>query len=212
MRFPARPAADSLWRPGRRRLAQLVAGLLVFGAGEGLVVVAAFGNSPWTVFAEGIASQTPLSIGAATVVVSFVLLLLFIPLRVRVGLGTVLNAVLVGLALDATVALLGPSPLPVRVAELLGGVALIGLASGLYLGTALGPGPRDGLMTGLHERTGRPLGWIRAGIELSALAGGVLLGGSAGIGTVVFAVLIGPAVATGVRLIPGRRGSELSRP
>lgn len=200
----------TLWQADGRRLARLLAGLLLFGAGEGLVVVAALGNSPWTVFAEGIAVHSPLSIGVATVIVSFVLLLLFIPLRVRVGLGTLLNAVIVGLALDATVALLGPAPLGLRVAELLGGVALIGVGSGLYLGAALGPGPRDGLMTGLHERTGRPLGWVRAGIELTALGGGLLLGGTVGIGTLAFAVLIGPAVATGMRLLPGRERLEPS--
>jgi len=190
----------SRWRAGPRRLARLIAGLLLFGAGEALVVNATLGNSPWTVFAEGISLQTPLSVGVATVVVSFVLLLAWIPLHERPGLGTLLNAILVGIALDVVLLVLEPVPLALRVLELLGGVALVGLGSGLYLGAALGPGPRDGLMTGLHRVTGRPIALIRALIELSALGAGALLGGTVGIGTVAFALLVGPAVAAGIRL------------
>jgi len=181
-------------------LARLIAGLLLFGAGEALVVNATLGNSPWTVFAEGISLQTPLSVGVATVVVSFVLLLAWIPLHERPGLGTLLNAILVGIALDVVLLVLEPVSLALRVLELLGGVALVGLGSGLYLGAALGPGPRDGLMTGLHRVTGRPIALIRALIELSALGAGALLGGTVGIGTVAFALLVGPAVAAGIRL------------
>ncbi len=211
----------SRWRAGPRRLTRLVTGLAVFGAGEALVVNAALGNSPWTVFAEGISLRSPLSVGVATILVSFVLLLAWIPLGVQPGLGTILNAILVGVAMDLVLLALEPTSLPLRIAELLGGIALVGLGSGLYLGTDLGPGPRDGLMTGLHRVTGRPIALIRALIELSALAAGALLGGTVGIGTVAFALLVGPAVATGIRLTarptqppsaPSRSAGSATRP
>ncbi len=194
-------AAPSRWRASPARLARLMAGLVLFGVGEGLVVVSELGNSPWTVFAEGVAVQTPLSIGAATVATSFAVLLLWIPLRERPGLGTIANAVVVGVVIDVVVALVGRAPLGVRVAELLGGIALVGIGSGFYLGAALGPGPRDGLMTGLHRLTRRPIALIRGLIEVTALAVGALLGGTIGLGTVAFALLIGPAVQTGLRVI-----------
>ena len=197
-------SAPSLWRPGPSRLARLLLGLALFGAGEGLVTVSELGNSPWTVFAEGISEQSPLSIGAATVATSFALLLIWIPLGVRPGLGTILNAIVIGLAIDVVLAALGKGSLPVRIAELIGGIALVGIGSGFYLGAALGPGPRDGLMTGLHRITRRPVALIRGLIELSAFAVGVALGGTYGFGTVAFALLIGPAVALGLRVLdPG---------
>ena len=192
---------QSLWRPGPARLASLLVGLVIFGIGEALVVASELGNSPWTVFAEGVSRQTPLSIGAATVISSFCLLLLWIPLGVRPGLGTVLNALLVGVVIDLTLLVLEPAPLGIRIAELLVGIALVGVGSGFYLGAALGPGPRDGLMVGLHERTGRPVSLLRAGIEISALVVGALLGGTVGVGTVAFALLIGPAVGAALRVV-----------
>ena len=196
-----RTLAASRWRAGPRRLATLLLGLTVFGAGEACLVASALGNSPWTVFAEGVEVQTPLSIGAATIATSFVVLLLWIPLRQRPGLGTLLNAIVVGLAIDLTLlALPDDAALPVRVALVGLGIALVGAGSGLYLRTALGPGPRDGLMTGLHRVTGRPVALVRGSIELTALAVGVILGGTFGVGTVAFALLIGPAVALGLRL------------
>lgn len=199
------PAGPTLWRASPPRLARLVAGLWLFGTGEGLVVLAGLGNSPWTVFADGVSTRTPLSIGAATIATSMVILLLWTRLAVRPGLGTILNAVLIGVAIDATLSLLDePSEPVVRVLALLGGIALVGAGSGLYLGCRLGPGPRDGLMLGLHARTGRPIAALRTGIELSAFAAGVALGGTAGVGTLTFALLVGPAVATGVQLLPGR--------
>jgi uncharacterized protein len=195
----------SLWRPGPGRLLRLVLGLACFGAGEGLVVVSALGNSPWTVFAEGVSVQTPLSVGLATIATSFLVLLLWVPLGVRPGLGTVMNALLVGAFIDLTLLAVGdPSGLAVRSALLLGGIAMVGLGSGLYLGASLGPGPRDGLMTGLHARTGLPIAPVRGGIEVTALVAGALLGGTFGVGTLAFAVLIGPAVALGIRLLPAR--------
>jgi uncharacterized membrane protein YczE len=206
VRIPPAP----LWRAPPRVLVRLLAGLWVFGTGEGLVVAAGLGASPWTVFAQGVEHQTPLSVGQATIVVSFALLAIWIPLRVRPGLGTVLNAVIIGVALDATLTLLGPAPLGVRILELVGGVALVGVGSGLYIGAARGPGPRDGLMLGLHARTGRPVAVLRGGIELTALAAGAALGGTVGVGTLAFALLVGPAVATGLRVI-GPRPEPLPR-
>jgi len=179
-------------------------GLWIFGTGEALVVASELGNSPWTVFAEGVSEQTPLSIGLATVVTSFALLLIWIPLGERPGLGTIANAVVVGVALDVMLLLLGGAPLAVRILELIGGIALVGVGSGLYINAALGPGPRDGLMMGLHRRTGRPVGLLRGAIEVSALLVGVLLGGTVGLGTVVFALLVGPAVAAALRVLPER--------
>ena len=203
--MPARPAASaelSRWRPGPRRLARLLIGLWVFGTGEALVVAADLGNSPWTVFADGISEQTPLSIGIATVVTSFCLLVIWIPLGERPGLGTIANALVVGIAIDVMLLVLGAAPLAVRVAELVVGIALVGIGSGLYINAALGPGPRDGLMLGLHRRTGLPIGGLRAGIEITALVIGALLGGAFGIGTVAFALLVGPAVAFFLRRLP----------
>lgn len=198
-------AAPSLWRPGPRRLLRLLAGLWIFGVGEALVVASDLGNSPWTVFAEGVSVRTPLTVGAATVATSFVILLAWIPLGERPGLGTVANAVLIGVAIDATLALLGRGGLGVRIVELAGGIALVAVGSGLYLGSALGPGPRDGLMMGLHRVTGRSVAPLRAAIEISALAVGAILGGTVGIGTLAFAILVGPAVALALRVAPGAR-------
>ena len=190
------PPALSRWRATPRRLGLLLIGLALFGAGEACVVAAGLGNSPWTVLAQGVARQTPLTIGSATIVISFLLLLIWIPLRQRPGLGTLLNALLIGTAIDATLWLLPDhAPLGARIPELLGGIALVAIGSAFYLGVVLGPGPRDGLMTGLHRATGRPVGLVRACIELLALGAGIVLGGTFGVGTVVFALTIGPAVA-----------------
>jgi uncharacterized membrane protein YczE len=165
-----------------------------------MLVASELGNSPWTVFAEGLEKQTPMSVGVATVATSFVLLLLWIPLRQRPGLGTILNAIVVGLAIDATLLVLpDDAALVPRIGEVAGGIALVAIGSAFYLGAALGPGPRDGLMTGLHRLTGRPVGLVRTAIEVTALAIGIALGGTFGPGTIAFALLIGPAVAFALR-------------
>jgi uncharacterized membrane protein YczE len=170
--------------------------------GEALVVASELGNSPWTVLAEGVSIHTPLSIGAATFAIGVVVLLCWIPLRELPGLGTVLNAIVIGVSIDVTLSILPAEPaLPARWLSLAGGIALVGLGSGLYLTSALGPGPRDGIMTGLHRRRGWPLAAVRTGIELTAVTSGFLLGGTAGIGSLLFAVLIGPAVGLGVRTL-----------
>lgn len=196
-----------MWRTSPGGLTALVTGLWIFGTGDAFLVSSGLGNSPWTVFAQGVATRTPMTIGVASILIGAALLLLWVPLGVRVGLGTLLNVVLIGVAIDVTLlALHPPEGLVGQAVFLLVGIALIGLGSGLYLGVALGPGPRDGLMTGLHRRTGRPIGLVRTGIELTALAAGIALGGTAGVGTVAFAVLIGPSVQTGIALDDRRRG------
>lgn len=195
--------SESLWRPSPARLLQLVIGLWLFGSGEALLVHAGLGNSPWTVLAEGVSRQTPLPIGTATIAISAAVLACWIPLRQPLGLGTVLNAILVGVAIDVVL-----EWLPDRVGALwselafvAAGIALVAVGSGLYLTTRLGPGPRDGLMTGLHRRTGRSLRLVRTMIEASALGVGFALGGTVGVGTLTFALLIGPSVQAAVGLM-----------
>ena len=188
----------------------------MFGSGEAFIVHAGLGNSPWTVLAEGVAGRTALEVGTATVVISFLVLVAWIPLRQRPGFGTVANAVVIGVAIDAMLPLLGDrGSIPVRVAFVFAGIALIAVGSGLYLNVRLGPGPRDGLMTGLSARTGHSLRLWRTVIEVSALVAGFALGGTVGFGTVAFALLIGPGVQAAVTSMPrcsrppasGHRGS-----
>jgi len=198
--------ASGRWSPRPASLLVLVAGLYLFGTGEALIVQAGLGVSPWTVLAQGLSTWLPLSIGAATFLVSAVVLLLWIPLRERPGIGTLANAVVIALALQVGVWILPtPQALVWQVVLVLLGIAVVGLGSGLYLTTNLGPGPRDGWMTGLHLRTGWPVARVRLGIELVVLGLGWLLGGTVGVGTALFAVLIGPAVAQGLA-IAGRIG------
>jgi uncharacterized membrane protein YczE len=192
----------SRWRPTPRQLAQVLVGLWIFGVGEAMLVASELGNSPWTVLAEGVSKHTPLSIGGATLAIAAVVLLCWIPLSEKPGLGTVLNSIVIGASIDVTLELLpGLDSLAVRWVAALAGIAVVGLGSGLYLTAALGPGPRDGLMTGLHARNGWPLAAVRTGIELTAVAAGFLLGGTVGVGSLLFALLIGHAVSFGVRRI-----------
>jgi uncharacterized membrane protein YczE len=194
----------SLWRPTPAQLARLLPGLWIFGTGEACLVHARLGNSPWTVLAEGVSKHTPLAIGGATIVISFLVILLWIPLRQRPGLGSVLNAILIGFAIDVMLPLLpGPGGIVTRLAFVAVGIAFVGIGSGLYLTAHLGPGPRDGLMTGLHFRTGRSLQLLRTVIEGSALLVGFALGGRVGVGTLAFALLVGPAVQAAVRALGG---------
>jgi uncharacterized membrane protein YczE len=189
---------------------RLLIGLSLFGAGEAFLVDAALGNSPWTVLAQGAAVQTGIGVGAATIAISFVVLALWFPLRQRPGLGTLVNAVVIGLAIAATLTLLpGGLPLAARLGLVAGGIALVAFGSGLYLTCHLGPGPRDGLMTGLHRRTGRSIRLVRAVIEVSVLVAGFLLGGVVGIGTVAFALAIGPGVHAALDLLGETRAHEL---
>jgi uncharacterized membrane protein YczE len=182
-------------RAGRlaRRIPQLVVGLLLYGASLALMVRGGIGLAPWDVLHSGLIQHVPITLGQAVVVMSFVVLLLWIPLREMPGIGTIANALLVGLSADATLWLLEPAAsLPGRAALMLGGVLLCGFASALYIGAQLGRGPRDGLMTGLSRRTGVSLRLVRTGLEVAVVVLGLLLGGAIGLGTVVFALAIGP--------------------
>jgi uncharacterized protein len=200
----------SRWRPGPARLARLLLGLFLFGVGEGLLVAADLGVSPWTVLAQGVARHAPMSVGITTVVISVLLLLIWVPLRQRPGLGTVLNALLIGLFIDLTLwAVPDELPLVVRALLVPTAILLVAVGSGFYLTTRLGPGPRDGLMTGLHRVTGLSLRLVRAGIEVSAVVVGFALGGTVGVGTVAFALLVGPTVQACVHAIGGRDSTSL---
>lgn len=176
-----------------RRTAQLLVGLFLFGVGIAFVVRGTLGASPWDVLTLGLSQRFPLSFGTINVIVSFVVLLLWIPLRQKPGMGTIANALLVGPSADIGLHLIPESDvLWVRVAYVVFGILLVGVATGLYIGSRFGPGPRDGLMTGLHRVTGRPIWIIRTVIEASVVVIGWLLGGTVGAGTVAFALLIGP--------------------
>jgi uncharacterized membrane protein YczE len=176
-----------------RRLLQLLAGLALYGVSLGFVLRAGLGLAPWDVLHQGIAERTGVSIGVVLVVVSFLVLLAWVPLRQRPGFGTLANAVLVGVFVDLTLGVLDEAHAwGWRVALLLSGVLLNGLATALYIGASLGAGPRDGLMTGLVRRTGRSVRMVRTCLEVGVLAVGFLLGGTVGVGTVLYAVAIGP--------------------
>ena len=175
------------------RVIQLIVGLFLYGVGIALMVRAGIGVAPWDVLSQGIAAHTPLSFGLATNAIGAVVLLLWWPLRQKPGLGTVLNVMLIGPAAQFGLWLLPViDNLAVRLPLFAAGLLLIAVATGLYIGVRLGPGPRDGLMTGLHARTGWPIWQVRSLIEGSALLVGWLLGGDVGLGTLAFALLIGP--------------------
>lgn len=177
------------------RVVRLLVGLVLYGVAEGLMVLAGVGVGPWTVFAQGVSRLTGVGVGWLANLIGLGVLLLWIPLRQKPGIGTVLNVLLVGTAIEATVDLLpAPHELLLRVPVFSAGLLLLALASGLYLGAGFGPGPRDGLMTGLHRRTGLPIWAARAVVELSVLGVGWLLGGNVGVGTVAFALGVGPLV------------------
>jgi uncharacterized membrane protein YczE len=177
-----------------RRLIQLIAGLVLFGVGIGLMLQSGLGVPPWDVLHQGLAIHFGLTVGTWSIIVSFVILLLWLPLRERFGIGTILNAVIIGLMIDATAAVVPQAEQMVTAGVMLiAGILLMGLASGLYIGANLGPGPRDGLMTSIARR-GPSIRLTRSILELVVLVSGWLLGGTLGIGTVVFVFLIGPLV------------------
>ena len=179
------------------RLLSLYGGLFLFGLSAGLVIESRLGNFPWDVLHEGAALRLdaigiPISVGVVAIIVSFLILLLWIPLRQRPGLGTVSNAILVGVFMDLTMAVVpDQDSMAVRIILLVCGIVLNGIATVLYIIPSFGPGPRDGLMTGLVERTGRPVWAMRLIVEISVLIVGVVLGGTFGVGTIVFALGIG---------------------
>ncbi len=176
-----------------RRLVQLYVGLALYGASSALLVVSGLGLEPWNVLHQGLAELTGLTIGVVSIIVGAAVLLLWIPLRQRPGLGTVSNVFMVGLAMDGTLALVPDAHgLAVRIPLLIAGIVLNGVATGLYISASFGPGPRDGLMTGLHKLSGRSIRLIRTGIEVAVVATGFALGGTVGIGTLLYALAIGP--------------------
>ena len=187
------------------RTGALLVGLTGYGFSMALMVRAGLGLDPWDVFHQGLAGRTGMTIGIASAVVGVAVLLAWIPLRNRPGIGTVANVIVIAITVDAGMALLPtPESLPVRVTMMLGAVVLNALSTVLYIGAGMGPGPRDGLMTGLVARTGLSVRLVRTSIEATVLAVGWLLGGTVGIGTVVYALGIGPLVQLFVRLTPKR--------
>lgn len=176
-----------------RRLPQLIVGLALYGTSMAMQLRATLGVNPWDVLHQGLATHLPVSFGVVTAITGTVVLLLWFPLRQRPGIGTVANVLVIAVSVDAALALLpAPEGLPAQVALLVGGVVLNGVASAAYIGARLGPGPRDGLMTGLAARTGWSIRLVRTGIEVTVLGAGWLLGGTVGIGTMLYALAIGP--------------------
>jgi uncharacterized membrane protein YczE len=185
------------------RTVRLVLGLLLYGFTMALMVQSGLGLDPWDVFHEGLTHHVPLTFGQVVIVVGAIVLLLWIPLRQRPGLGTVLNVFIIGLAADAGIALVdAPDALWARSALLLVGVVGNGLAGALYIGAQLGPGPRDGLWVAIVDRTGLSIRAARTGIEITVLVTGFLLGGTVGVGTVLYALAIGPLVQLFLGLLP----------
>jgi uncharacterized membrane protein YczE len=196
-----------------RRLIQLYVGLALYGASSALLVEAGLGLEPWGVLHQGLAELTGLSIGVVSIIVGAAVLLLWIPLRQRPGLGTVSNVFVVGIAMDATLAAVPATHgLALRIPLMLAGIVLNGVATGLYIAAHFGPGPRDGLMTGLHRRTGRSIRLMRTAVEVAVVVTGFVLGGTIGIGTVLYAVSIGPLAQLFLRVFavpPASDGSTV---
>ena len=179
---------STLWR----RLLNLYMGLALFGVSCAMIVASGLGLGPWDVFHQGLSNQVGISLGWVVVGVGALVLLLWIPLRQRPGLGTISNAIVIGLVIDATLTVLSqPASMAARILLLVGGVLFSGVATGLYIGAGLGPGPRDGLMTGLAAR-GHSIRVVRTALELTVLVVGWFLGGTVGVGTILYAVSIGP--------------------
>ena len=193
--FWSSPKALTL-RPPLVSLFFLLIGLIFFGLGEALLIAAGVGVSPWTVLAQGITHITGWSIGLATFMTSLVVLVCWLPLKQIPGIGTVLNVLIIALVLDFSLPYIPTfESFFLRVGEAISGVLVTGFGGGLYLIANLGPGPRDGLMTGLQRLTGSPIAWVRSGLEVTVILAGWLLGGSVGLGTVIFALGIGPSIA-----------------
>ena len=196
-----------------RRLCQLYVGLALFGLSLALMIRARLGLPPWDVLHQGAVATTGLSFGAIVTATGALTLLLWIPLRQRPGLGTISNVVLIGFSADlALVVIAEPVSLAMRMTMLLSGIALNGLATAMYITSGFGPGPRDGLMTGLAARTGRSLRRVRTVIELFVLGLGWVLGGTAGAGTVLYALLVGPIIQKSVQFFQRRRANPPADP
>ena len=195
-----------------KNLPPLFIGLAIFGLGEALLIESTIGNSPWSVFAQGLSIRTPLSIGQSTAVISVGVLLLWLPLRELPGFGTIANIAIIALFVQ-----IGVDHIPtvenlilLQIAYVLIGISLVGAGTALYITCGLGPGPRDGLMTSLHRKTGIRIARVRIAIEVSVLIIGAALGGTVGIGTAMFALFIGNSIATNLNFVA--RFSNRSRP
>ena len=183
-------------KPSLKTLLFLFFGLTLFGLGEALLIVSNLGVTPWTVFAEGVAKNLNISIGLATFLVSISILILWIPLKQKIGIGTVSNAIIIAITIDLFVYLLPySSNIVLSILEMIFGILLVGVGSGIYLITNLGPGTRDGLMKGISENFKKPIYIIRLSIEITVVILGWLLGGTVGLGTLIFAILIGPIIS-----------------
>ncbi|ALB61941.1 putative integral membrane protein [Cronobacter condimenti 1330] len=194
-----------------RRLLQLYVGLALYGVSTAMFVRANLGTDPWNVFHLGAARLLSLNIGLVIIGVGVLVLLLWVPLRQRPGLGTISNVIMIGLAADAALALLpAPSSLVLRSALLIAAVVVNALATGMYIGAGFGAGPRDGLMTGIHARTGWSVRSIRTAIEVSVLLAGWAMGGTPGVGTVVYALAIGPLIQLCLPWFQPRRAAPLT--
>jgi uncharacterized membrane protein YczE len=206
------PAPDSRWSPRvvLPRLPGLLVGLVLFGLGIGLMVQAGLGLAPWEVFHQGLGRITGIPLGTVSILVGLPILAAWWPLGERPGVGTLLNIALIGTSTNVTMGTIPAQAwLPAQVAMMLAGVVTIAIGSGLYLASDLGPGPRDGLMTGLHHRFGLSIRLARTAIELTVLVAGFIAGGTIGAGTVVFALAIGPLVQVALRIFD--RDGRLSR-
>ena len=201
--IPVTPwSAAHRWDLSLSRIAILVFGLFIFGFGDGLIIIAELGNAPWSVLAQGVATRTSISIGSATFLISCLVLLFWIPLREKPGFGTIANIVVIAIGIDVGIAFIEtPESFIVKLLFVFTGIGLVGIGSALYITCALGPGPRDGWMTSLHRRSGIPVGRVRTAIEISVFLAGWALGGRIGLGTALFALLIGYAVAAGFGVV-----------
>ena len=198
--------------PRLRRLTQLFAGLVLYGFSDALMLLAGLGVDPWDVFHQGLSRRFGLGVGTWAIIVGVVVLALWIPLHQRPGFGTVSNVIVVGSVIDLSLATIpAPHGLASRIAVLLAGVFLNGVATGAYIGAGLGPGPRDGLMTGLAAR-GHSIRVVRTALELTVLVSGWLLGGTVGIGTVVYALAIGPLAHIFIPLFQVREPLRVDKP
>jgi len=189
-------------KPKKVTIFYLILGLVLFGIGEALLVTANIGVSPWFVLHQGLAFKTGYSIGITTFFVSVIVLLLWFPLKQKPGIGTILNAILISVVLDLSIIILPyPTDFFYQLMQVFIGILIIGIGSGFYLAANLGPGPRDGLMTGLNKKTNKSLALIRTFLELSAVGIGFYLGGIVGIGTLIYAIGIGFSVSTGLFIV-----------
>ena len=189
-------------KPRLKTMIMLIIGLFLFGLGEAIIIGSGSGVSPWTVLAQGISTRSDLSVGMATFFISIAILIFWIPLKQAPGIGTILNAIIIASAIDLTLPYLPqPDDITFKIIQACFGILVVGLGSGIYLCSNLGPGPRDGLMIGLQKQTNTSLPAIRTIIELSAVISGWLLGGVVGVGTILFVFGIGPCVGIGLTLV-----------